>query len=171
MTPHDELPDLDRLRALEATGLLSEPAPPEFQAIARAARDRFGVAMAMITLVGEDRLIVKAGDGTDLREAPRLHQFCDRTIRENEVLVVHDAREDPRFARNPLVLGGPRIRFYAGAPLLYVRHIRLGSLCLLDTCPRDFSPEDRTDLERRADAVTAIIMEREFDRLEASLAH
>ncbi len=171
MTPYDELPDLDRLRALDATGLLSDPAPPEFQAIARAARDRFGVAMAMITLVGEDRVIVKAGYGTDLREAPRPHQFCDRTIQGDDVLVVHDAREDPRFARNPLVRGRHSIRFYAGAPLHYVRHIRLGALCLLDTRPRDFSPVDRADLERMADAVTVIIMEREFERIEASLIH
>lgn len=167
----DTQPDLDRLRALESTGLLSEPAPPEFQAIALAARERFGTAMALVTLVGEDRLIVKARDGTDLHGAPRLHQFCDHAIRDPEVLVVRDAAEDPRFAENPLVRGRPFVRFYAGAPLHYVRHIRLGSLCLLDTRPRDFSPEDCAELERMADSVTAAVMEREFDRLAASLAH
>jgi GAF domain-containing protein len=171
MTPQHERPDLDRLRALESTGLLSDPAPPEFAAACQAARETFGVAMALVTLVDQDRLIVKAAEGTDMREVPRLHQFCDRTIQGPEVLVVHDAREDPRFARNPLVRGRPFIRFYAGAPLHYVRHIRLGSLCLLDTRPRDFSGADRAELERMAESVAVAIMDREFDRLAASLAH
>ena len=61
MTPQDERPDLDRLRALDSTGLLSDPPPAEFAAICQTARERFAVAMAMVTLVGEDRLIVKAG--------------------------------------------------------------------------------------------------------------
>ncbi|EYD78203.1 PAS/PAC domain protein [Rubellimicrobium mesophilum DSM 19309] len=171
MTPQDEQPDLDRLRALETTGLLADPAPPEFAAICQTARERFGVAMALVTVVGEDRLVVKAAEGTDLREAPRLHQFCGHTVEGDEVLVVPDAREDPRFAANPLVRGRPFVRFYAGAPLHYVRHVRLGALCLLDPRPRDFPPEDRAELERMADSVAAAIVEREFDRLAASLAH
>lgn len=163
---HSDLqPDLDRLRALRSTGLLLAPPPVEFPAICRAARERFAVPMAMVTLVGQDSIVVTAAEGTDLREAPRTHQFCDQAVQSDEVLVVPDAARDPRFAANPLVRGRPFLRFYAGAPLHYVRHVRLGTLCLLDTRPRDFSPKDRAALERMAEAVTAAILEREFDRI------
>ncbi|HVG46751.1 MAG TPA: GAF domain-containing protein [Rubellimicrobium sp.] len=165
---HSDLqPDIDRLRALQSTGLLTSPPPEEFPAICRAARERFAVPMAMVTLVGHDSIVVTAAEGTDLREAPRTHQFCDQAVQGDEVLVVPDATQDPRFAGNPLVRGRPFLRFYAGAPLHYVRHVRLGTLCLLDTRPRDFAPEDRAALERMAEAVVAAILEREWDRIAA----
>jgi len=169
---HSDLqPDLDRLRALESTGLLTSPPPPEFQAICAAARDRFAVPVAMVTLAGPGRIVMSAGEGADLPGTLRFHHFCDHTVRGDEVFVVPDAARDPRFAANPLVRGRPFIRFYAGAPLHYVRQIRLGALCLLDTRPRDFAPEDRAALERMAEAVAAAIMEREFDRISAALTH
>lgn len=166
---HDIDAEPGRLRALEATGLLRLPAPEEFQEICLLARDRFRVPVALITLVGEDRLIMKAGVGVDLREAPRLQQFCDQAIRREEVLVVRDARADPKFAAHPLVAGPPFLRFYAGAPLAYVRGIRLGTLCLFDTCPTEFSAEDEAELERMADGVMGAVLEREFVRISAEV--
>ena len=169
---HSDLqPDLDRLRALEGTGLLACPPPPEFLEICAAARARFGVPMAMVTLVGPGSVVVTAAHGTNLRETPRTHHFCDHAVQGDEVLVVPDASRDPRFAANPLVRGRPFLRFYAGAPLHYVRHVRLGTLCLLDTRPRDFAAGDRAELERMAEAVTAAVLEREFDRIAAALTH
>lgn len=171
MTVPDAPHDFERLKVLETTGLLSEPAPEEFHEVCQSARTRFGVPIALVTLVGQDRLIFKAGLGTGLGEAPRLHQFCDRTIQGDDVLVVQDALDDPRFSANPLVRAGPHIRFYAGAPLHYVRNIRLGALCLLDTRPRDLSDAERTDLERMAEAVSGAIVSRAFERIARSLAH
>ena len=75
-----------------------------------------------------------------------------------------DATQDPRFAANPLVTGEPFIRFYAGAPLIYMRDIRLGGLCLLDTKPREFTPGEQAELAEMADEVMLVILEQEMDR-------
>ncbi len=161
--------DLERCRVLAATELLTAPAPVELQEVCRRACERFGVPMALVTLVGYDMLFVKAGEGLALRELPRHLQFCDEAIRRDEVLVVCDARQDARFATNPLVAGLPFLRFYAGAPLSYVRGVRLGAFCLLDTRPRDLSASDRDELERMADSVMAAVIEREFERIAAAV--
>lgn len=158
-----------RLRALEASGLLHAPAPEEFGAICGRAKERFGVRAALVTLVAADRLVVKAGTGSPLGETPRLHQFCDHAIRRDEVMVVPDAALDPRFADHPLVAGPPRLRFYAGAPLPYVRGIRLGALCLLDTRPRDLDEASIADLDRLAEEVMAVVLDHQFDRLVAQV--
>jgi GAF domain-containing protein len=166
---HDMDAELGRMRALEATGLLAHPAPPEADEACRRACARFGVPIALVTLVAADRLVVKAAWGAPLGQAPRLHQFCDQAVRRDEVLVVPDARAHPVFAAHPLVAGPPGLRFYAGAPLPYVRGIRLGALCLLDTRPRDLSPEDRAELERMADEVMAAVLEQRYERLAATV--
>jgi GAF domain-containing protein len=151
-----------RLQVLHETGLLRAPPPPEFQAICQEAQERFGMAMALVTLIDRDWQVISAGVGCDLDRTSRSVAFCDWTIRADEILVVPDARQDPRFAENPLVTGDPFIRFYAGAPLIYLQRIRLGALCIIDFRPRDFSLGDRAELAALADRVVAVIAEREF---------
>ena len=161
--------ELERIRALDASGLLSAPVPSEVQEVCERARSRFEVPVALVTLVASGRLVVKAGVGAPLSEAPRLRQFCDQAIRRDEVLVIPDAREHPVFTAHPLVAGEPFLRFYAGAPLAYVRGIRLGALCLLDTRPRDLCPRERAELERMADEVMGAVLEHRFDRLASAI--
>jgi GAF domain-containing protein len=81
-------------------------------------------------------------DNADLCETSRSDAFCNFTILHDEVFVVPDARADRSFARNRFVTGEPYIRFYAGAPLTIRRGIHLGSLCVVDTEPRDFGPQE-----------------------------
>jgi GAF domain-containing protein len=150
--------EFDRLLALHETGLLDPPAPPELAAICEEARARFGVAAALVTLVDRDRLVIPV-DGEAL---PRDVAFCDWTIQADDVFVVPDLSRDPRFQGNPLVVGEPFHRFYAGAPLIYLDGIRLGSLCLLDPSARDFSLGERAELAAMADQVVAVIADREF---------
>jgi GAF domain-containing protein len=166
----DDPTEFDRLLALRDTGLLEGPPPPEFEGICQEARERFGVGMALVTLIDHERQVVAARHGTTLEGTPRSDAFCDWTIRADGVLVVPDARHDPRFASNPLVTGEPFIRFYAGAPLVYGRGIRLGALCVLDTRRRDFSPGDRAELAELADRVVALIAERQFAALPGPVA-
>ncbi len=163
--------EIERLRALHSTDLLTAPAPAEFEEACHRARMRFGVPVALITLLGGDRLVAKAGLGLSLRETSRRYQFCDEVARRDEVLVVPDARKDVRFAANPLVAGPPFLRFYAGAPLTYVRGVRLGALCLMDHRPRDLSPCDQAELERIAEGVMAAVLERQFERIAAATVH
>ncbi len=121
--------------------------------------------MALVTIVTQDQQLVRAGVGTDLQKTSRPDAFCDHLIRSDEVLVVPDARQDPRFAANPLVTGPPFIRFYAGAPLIYLQQIRFGALCLLDPEPRGFSLGDRAELTLMADEVVSLIAKHQFATL------
>lgn len=164
---HDNDFAQERIAALRATGLLSGSAPEEFHEACEQARLRFEVPIVQVTLVTDRRVLPRAALGMRADAAPRLRSFCDEAIRRDEVLVVPDAREDPRFAAHPLVVGAPFLRFYAGAPLPYVRGVRLGTLCLLDTRPRTLSPADQAELEAMAEGLMAAVLERQFDRLAA----
>lgn len=141
------LDEIGRLHALRATGLLDTAASESFDRITRLASQFFEVPIALISLVDEDRQWFKARVGLDVCETSREHAFCDHTIRQREVMVVEDASKDARFASNPLVTGPPGIRFYAGAPLLLPSGHALGSLCVIDRVPRQFSPEQRQQLQ------------------------
>lgn len=161
--PGQRLED-QRLRALLQTGLVASSAMPELENICRRAKDHFRVTIALVSLITKDTLVVRAKAGTDWEEVPRTGQFCDYTIRSDEPLVVSDAAQDPRFVANPVVTGDPHIRFYAGAPLIYQRDIRLGALALLDPQPREFSLGDRAELEAMADEAVSVIIRQELDR-------
>src|SRR5262245_33006204 len=75
----------------------------------------------------------------DVRELPYPDFFCSHAIRQRDVFMVHDALQDPRFANHPLVADGPRVRFYAGAPLVTPQDYALGTLCVVDVVPRQLS--------------------------------
>ena len=163
MPETDHRLEYQRIQTLHATGLLTSPAPPEFEDICRRTCERFQVAMALVTLIDTDAQIVKARVGTELTTTPRSAAFCDYTIRKDEVLVVPDATKDPRFASNPLVTGVPFIRFYAGAPLIYMRDLHVGSFCVLDLAPRKLSSEEEVDLAEFADEVVVATIQHQFD--------
>ena len=154
-----------RHTALRDLGLLDEPALPEFQGLCERAREQFRAPVAMVKLVDNDRIIIAAQAGIDLGETlPRHEAFSDYTIRSEEVFVVPDATNDPRFAENALVTGGRHIRFYAGAPLIYRRELRLGSFCLFDMEPREFSLGERAELANMADEVVGVLIQRDIDK-------
>src|SRR5690606_13749270 len=90
--------------------------------------------------------------GIDARETPRDASFCAHAMLLESAMEVPDARDDPRFAANPLVTGAPHIRFYAGQPLRSEEGIPLGSLCVIDREPR---PGGLTDLQREGLEVLA----------------
>ncbi|WP_241993068.1 PP2C family protein-serine/threonine phosphatase, partial [Cryobacterium frigoriphilum] len=102
------------------------------------ARRLFGVQIAAVTLIDHDRQWFKSCTGADVTEADRSTAFCSVTITQSRALVIRDTREDARFRENPLVTGDPGIRFYAGYPL-EAHGERVGTLCLLDSRPREFS--------------------------------
>ncbi len=142
--PADEA---ERLAALRGYAILDTPPEENFDRIVRLACRLFSVPIALISLVDENRQWFKARQGLEATETPRDVAFCAHAILEDGVLVVPDATQDQRFADNPLVQGGPGIRFYAGAPLISPTGQRIGTLCLIDTISRtDFSTADRASL-------------------------
>jgi diguanylate cyclase (GGDEF)-like protein len=109
--------------------------------IAALAARLVGVPIALVTLIDGRQQWFKARFGTELRETPRHQSFCGYAILDVKPLVVGDATADPRFADNPLVAGKPNIRFYAGVPLINPDGFALGTLCVIDVKPRDFSAD------------------------------
>lgn len=161
--------EFQRLEVLRSLHLLNTVSLPMLEDVCEQVQGRFAVEMVLVTVVDRERQLVKARVGTSFEGSSRPDAFCDHLIRSDEVLVVQDARQDPRFAANPLVTGEPFIRFYAGAPLIYMRDIRLGGLCLLDTRPRDLTALDRAELAVMADEVMMLILQHEMDRLGDAL--
>lgn len=136
--PPDEPQRLDALRRLL---ILDTPPEERFDRIVSFAADEFDAPIALVSLVDRDRQWFKARVGLEVCETSRDAAFCAHAILEPEVMVVEDALADPRFADNPLVLGPPHIRFYAGSPL-EVHGRRVGTLCVIDVRPRRFDATD-----------------------------
>ena len=103
--------------------------------------------IAMITLVDERRQWFKSKVGISVKETSRDISFCAHAIQEGEHLfIIPDAAKDKRFANNPLVKSAPKIRFYAGAPLITPDGHALGTLCIIDKKPRELRPDQKQAL-------------------------
>jgi GAF domain-containing protein len=135
-----------RLQVLCELGLLDTPPEERFDRIVRTAARLFRVPVALVSLVAEDRQWFKARLGVEATQTSRDVSFCGHAILTPEPLVVLDAEKDERFARNPLVIGAPYVRFYAGHPVRGPEGHKVGTLCLIDHVPRRFSEEDRRAL-------------------------
>jgi len=141
LAPSSHPREAERLDALRALGLLDTAPEPRFEALTRTACRLFGVPTALITLVDADRQWFKSRQGLEVPATPREISFCGHAILQEDPLLVEDALRDPRFHDNPLVLGRPGIRFYAGSPLRSPEGLPYGTLCLIDYAPRAFPPE------------------------------
>jgi GAF domain-containing protein len=151
-----------RLIALHDTQLLDTPPDPDFDGIVQLAAAVCQTPMATISLVDEDRQWFKAKVGLDVCETPREQAFCAHTVCGTEPFIVEDATLHPRTRNNPLVTGEPHLRFYAGIPLIDSAGNALGSLCVLDTQPRQLSKDQIEHLQTLARATVTRI---EVDRL------
>jgi transcriptional regulator with PAS, ATPase and Fis domain len=145
--------EIERLADLQSFDILDTPEEQAFDEIANIASIIFDMPIALISLVDEARQYFKARVGLDATETPRDVAFCAHTILESKVMVVEDAREDERFQDNALVTENPRIRFYAGAPLITDAGNRLGTLCLIDVEPRSLTPSQEHILQMLANRV------------------
>ncbi|MGQ9865555.1 MAG: PAS domain S-box protein, partial [Pseudanabaenaceae cyanobacterium] len=143
-----------RLIALKQCNVLDTPPEPEFDDLVQAAAALCEVPVALISLVDETRQWFKAKLGLTPSETPRDVAFCAHAILQSDVMVVEDARQDPRFADNPLVTGEPWIRFYAGVPLTTTANLNLGTLCVIDFVPRTLTSERLVGLQALARQVT-----------------
>ncbi len=138
--PHNEK---QRLLALRELLLLDTPPEERFDRISAFAAKEFDVPIALVSLVDQDRQWFKSSFGMDVCETARDISFCGHAVTMSETLVVPDALKDPRFADNPLVIGAPYVRSYAGALLRLPYGQIVGTFCIMDRRPRAF---DRLDL-------------------------
>ncbi len=150
-----------RLAALHSYELLDTGFEPEYDAIVTAAARRFRVPISLLSLIDGQRQWFKARHGLAIRETDRSLAFCVHVVADCAPLVVADATRDPRFATNPMVTGAPRVRFYAGVPLMTPLARCLGTLNVIDTLPRtSWSDAETAALARMGDEVMALLERR-----------
>ncbi len=156
-----------RLRALRDLEILDTDPEPVFDDLTALAAQIVGAPVALVSLVDADRQWFKSRRGLQMQQTPRDWSFCAHAILEDGLMEVPDARADPRFAGNPLVVGAPGLRFYAGVALRTAEGHALGTLCVLDRVPRRLDPAQREALARLGrSAVHAIEARRAALRLQ-----
>lgn len=159
---HDEDARIGLLRALD---LLDSPPEEAFDRLTRLASRLLGMPIALVSLVDRDRQWFKSRVGLPVAETPRDLSFCAHALHGRQPLIVPDARLDPRFQDNQLVVGPPGIRFYAGVPLASSDGVVLGTLCVIDVRPRTLASDELQTLQD-----LAAIAQREIAHREASRA-
>src|SRR5262245_37997760 len=132
MSPVPPKYETQRLATLHALNLLDTPHSDRYDRITRTAQRLFNVPIALITLVDTSRIWFQSRQGLATAQTSRESFFCEQAILGDEILVIPDARIDPRVADHPLVTSEPCLRFYAGRPLAAVDGSKLGTLCILD---------------------------------------
>ncbi|AWG46001.1 MULTISPECIES: bifunctional diguanylate cyclase/phosphodiesterase [unclassified Massilia] len=162
-----QIPDIPvdearRLTALHATRLLGSAPEEAFDRITRMAARLLKAPTALVSLVDKDVQWFKSRCGFEGSQTARDVSFCGHAILDHEPLVVGDATLDPRFRDNPMVKGEAHVRFYAGVPLYSVDRMPLGTLCVLDTRPRELSKDELDILRDLARMVEQLIYHRQL---------
>ncbi|HEX4856083.1 MAG TPA: GAF domain-containing protein [Limnobacter sp.] len=147
----------ERTRTIHNLGLIYSPSEARFDRITRLVCRHFDVSTALVSIIYKEFQWFKSNQGLNACSTDREISFCGHAILSDEALVVENALLDPRFMDNPLVTEGPKIRFYAGQPIHDPFGVALGTLCLIDGSPRQFTEEDRRDLKDFARLIEAEI--------------
>ena len=147
-----------RLIAVKELDLLDSEPEELFDNIVEMAASLCGVPMSLLTVVDTDRQWFKASKGfDDVKQTSRDISFCAHAIAQDEIFEVPDATIDPKFVDNPLVTGSPNIRFYAGSPLKLSNGANVGTLCILDTHPKQLSNVQRETLSYLSEVAVTLL--------------
>lgn len=163
--------DLERCAALKRLGILDTKPDQNFDAAVELACSTFGVPIAFVALIDEQREWFKAAAGWNAKEAPREWAFCNYTIHLGDVFIVEDAELDKRFSDNPFVFGEPHIRFYAGVPIGINNQQHLGTICIIDTKPRSLSKAEVDILRNLGRVVSNLLIQFDQKKISKDLKH
>jgi GAF domain-containing protein len=138
----------ERLQALQSVGVLEMPSFPIGDRYVDIAAKMMNAPIGAITIIDKEHQWFKASKGlSEIKQTSRAASFCAHAIKEPfSVFEIPDARRDPRFVDNPLVIGSPGIVFYAGVPLLTASGFPMGALCIMDVIPRKMSEDQMSKL-------------------------
>ncbi|TVP82149.1 MAG: PAS domain S-box protein, partial [Puniceicoccaceae bacterium] len=150
----------DRLAVLDSYGIMDSQTEPAFDNLVSLAASIYEMPMAAISFLDGERQWFKAAVGLSIREGARAESFCTHVIQQAGVFVVSDASKDNRFKGVSFVTDAPRVRFYAGTPLISEEGEHLGSLCVMDSVPREWDPARSGILEGLARQVMALVENR-----------
>jgi PAS domain-containing protein len=146
-----------RVRKLHSYNILDSPAEDIFDDLTKMVSKLLNVPIVLITLVDKERQWFKSKVGLDADETPREISFCQHAILQDQIFEVENAHDDERFKKNPLVTGNPNIAFYAGAPLTDNEGLNMGTLCAIDTTPRNLSEFERGILNTVSKTIMSLI--------------
>ncbi|KAI0649336.1 hypothetical protein C8Q79DRAFT_903287 [Trametes meyenii] len=153
LAPPNPPNELERRRALYKYNIWNTGRDPNFDRIAHLVKLVFNTRIVIITLIDGTEQFFKSESGFDTQNMPRTSSLCAHAIlqQDDEPMVILDAQEDWRFSKNPLILGHPHVRFYAGCPLRTHDGYNIGTLAIIDDNPRrEFSPRHRHTLKEFA---------------------
>lgn len=112
---------------------------------------------AAISFLDENTSYLKVRKGVDATSVPREYSFCQHAIKQDELLIITDALLDERFMNNPLVTGGPKLRFFCGMPLITQDGEKIGTLCVLDTMPGELDEHQQLLIKVLAKQVMKVV--------------
>lgn len=140
--------EVQRLEALQRYRITDTPSEESFDGIARLAAQIFNVPISLLSLVDSESVFFKANIGMgNAKKANRGKSLCALAILDKDVTVFENALKESCLQANPNVIGDFGLRFYAGAPLITHDGFLIGTLCIIDQKPREFSDSERAILE------------------------
>ncbi len=146
-----------RLESLNSLNILDTLPESNFDQITFLASQICGTPIALISLVDENRQWFKSKVGLDATETHRDLAFCAHAILDKNVFEVPDSSKDSRFSDNPLATGSPHVQFYAGAPIITPDGFPIGTVCVIDTRPRQLEARQIEALKALSDQVTRLL--------------
>jgi GAF domain-containing protein len=148
----------ERLEALDKYAILDTLSEVDYDNLTTLAAHICKTKISLISFIDLNRQWFKSKYGLTVSETPRELAFCAHALHTpTEVMIVEDARKDNRFHDNPLVIGDPKIVFYAGVPLISDGGFPLGTLCVIDNTPRELNNEQLEALQYLANQVSRLL--------------
>lgn len=163
--PKDHSKEKERLAALESYSILDTLPEEDYNSLTAIAAEICGTPISLVSLLDNDRQWFKSRFGLDVSETPKEYAFCAHAINEEEdIFIVQDSRTDERFHDNPLVVGEPRVIFYAGVPLTTEEGLPLGTLCVIDHKPKLLSQGQMNSLKALSKQVMNLLQLRKSNK-------